>query len=160
MNNKRKIIAVSEIVGVAILLGMSIAMYSVVQFMVFSYPFEPSTPSVNLVGSINNNELSTGTGNERTISIGHFGGESISIDSKILIRVNNSDEKNFTARNKIISNSKNPELWDIGEIVLINESDVCENSNTCLINALIHVTIIDVKTNSVVMMGYIQGGNP
>jgi len=41
MNIKRKKAAVSEVVGVVVLLGMSIAMYSVVQFMVFSYPFEP-----------------------------------------------------------------------------------------------------------------------
>ncbi len=69
------------------------------------------------------------------------------------------EQNSMVSRNKIISNSKNPELWDIGEIVLINESDVCENSNACLINALVYITIIDVKTNSVVMMGYIRGGN-
>ncbi len=148
MKIKRKKIAVSEIIGVTLLLGMSIAMYSVVQFMVFSYPFSPSTPSVNLVGSIDGNK----------ISIGHYSGESISIDAKIIIRVN-SDQDTFIARNNITSNSINPDLWDIGEFVLINESDFHNYSSGYLTNALVHVTIVDVETNSVVMMSNIQEGS-
>ena len=151
MKIKRKKIAVSEIIGVTLLLGMSIAMYSVVQFMVFSYPFSPSTPSVNLVGSVDGNK----------ISIGHYSGESISIDAKIIIRVN-SDQKTFIARKNITSNSINPDLWDIGEFVLINESDFNSVSTYkvgFLKDAKIHVTVIDVETNSVVMMGYIQEGS-
>jgi len=149
MKNKRKKIAVSEIIGVTLLLGMSIAMYSVVQFMVFSYPFSPSTPSVNLVGSIDGNK----------ISIGHYSGESISIDAKIIIRVNNTYEEPFIARNFTTSNSINPNLWNIGEFVLINASDFHNCPSGFLTNALVHVTIIDVETNSVVMMGYIQEGS-
>ena len=150
MKIKRKKIAVSEIIGVTLLLGMSIAMYSVVQFMVFSYPFSPSTPSVNLVGSIDGNK----------ISIGHYSGESISIDAKIIIRVN-SDQKTFIARKNITSNSINPDLWDIGEFVLINESDFNSVSTYkvgFLKDAKIHVTVVDVETNSVVMMSNIQEG--
>jgi hypothetical protein len=149
MKIKRKKIAVSEIIGVTLLLGMSIAMYSVVQFMVFSYPFSPSTPSVNLVGSVDGNK----------ISIGHYSGESISIDAKIIIRVN-SDQETFIARNFTTSNSINPELWDIGEFVLINESDfITKYPVGFLKDARVHVTVIDVETNSVVMMGYIQEGS-
>jgi hypothetical protein len=151
MKIKRKKIAVSEIIGVTLLLGMSIAMYSVVQFMVFSYPFSPSTPSVNLVGSVDGNK----------ISIGHYSGESISIDAKIIIRVNSGQEP-FIARNNITSNSINPDLWDIGEFVLINESDfnsVSDYKVGFFKDARIHVTVIDVETNSVVMMGYIQEGS-
>ena len=148
MKIKRKKIAVSEIIGVTLLLGMSIAMYSVVQFMVFSYPFSPSTPSVNLVGSVDGNK----------ISIGHYSGESISIDAKIIIRVN-SDQVTFIARNNITSNSINPDLWDIGEFVLINDTDFKYFTPDYLTNALVHVTVIDVETNSVVMMGYIQEGS-
>jgi len=147
MKIKRKKIAVSEIIGVTLLLGMSIAMYSVVQFMVFSYPFSPSTPSVNLVGSIDGNK----------ISIGHYSGESISIDAKIIIRVN-SDQVTFIARNNITSNSINPDFWDIGEFVLINDTDFIYISPD-FTNALIYLTVIDVETNSVVMMGYIQEGS-
>jgi hypothetical protein len=161
MGIKRKKTAVSDIVGVALLLGMSIAMYSVVQFMVFSYPFSPATPSLNLVGSINENKLSTSNTGNKSISIGHFGGESISIDAKIIIRVNNTDEETFIAKNQITSNSKNPDFWNIGEIVLINESDfnIPPFKDGFLNDARVHVTVIDVKTNSVVMMGYIQGGS-
>ena len=149
MKIKRKKIAVSEIIGVTLLLGMSIAMYSVVQFMVFSYPFSPSTPSVNLVGSIDGNK----------ISIGHYSGESISLDAKIIIRVNNTYEDTFIARNFITSNSINPNLWDIGEFVLINGSDFNSTYTVGFLkDARVHVTVVDVETNSVVMMGNIQEG--
>jgi len=146
MNIKRKKAAVSEVVAVVVLLGMSIAMYSVVQFMVFSYPFQPSTPSVNLVGSINETNV---------IKIGHFGGESISIDSKIIIRIGNSDETSFIAEEHLDENfSDGDNLWEIGEFITYPLSD-----STSVSSDPIHVTIIDVKTNSVVMMGYIRGGS-
>jgi len=149
MKIKRKKSAVSEIVGVTILLGMSIAMYSVVQFMVFSYPFEPGTPSVTLVGSINESN---------NITIGHYGGESISIDAKILIKINEVDEPPFKAsdNNVKLTFTKNPsgnsDLWEIGEFLTYQPNSVPDNAS-------VHVTIIDIKTNSVVMMGYIRGGS-
>ena len=164
MKIKRKKTAVSEVIGVAVLLGISISMYSVVQYIVFSYPFEPATPSVNLIGSINENENSTkDSGEERSISIGNFGGESISIDAKIIIRINNLNEETFTfiARNHTTSNLGNPELWEIGEFILINETDLtnAKGSAVNLNESKVYVTVIDAKTNSVVMMGYIQEGN-
>ena len=153
MKNKRKKTAVTEIVGVALLLGMSIAMYSVVQVMVFSYPFQPATPSVNLVGSINEDNV---------IKIGHFGGESISIDAKIIIRTsddsttfNVSDDDNSNLYFKQ-NNLGRDDLWEIGEIVTYDLSDLTSSSTSF---DSVHVTVIDVKTNSVVMMGYIQGGS-
>ena len=143
MKGNRKKAAVSEIVGVIVLLSMSIAMYSVLQVMVFSYPFQPATPSANLVGSINENN---------DIIIGHFGGESISADSKIIIRINNLDPDTIIARGSLSPNSISPDLWNIGEFVLIKDKYLTSNS-------VVHVTIIDAKTNSVVMMGYLQGGS-
>ena len=144
MKNKRKKIAVSEIVAVIILLGMSIAMYSVVQFMVFSYPFEPTSPTLNLVGSIN----------EGKISIGHYGGESISIDSKIIITGDLNESFNASDDNYLNQNpTGRDDLWEIGEFLTYIPK------TGFLKNALIHISIIDVKTNSVVMMGYIQEGS-
>ena len=82
MKNKRKNDAVSEIIGIAILLGISISLFAVVQAIVLNYPYEPSPPSVNLVGSIEGNN----------IFIEHYGGESISLDSKILITIGGEAE--------------------------------------------------------------------
>jgi len=154
MNIKRKKAAVSEVVGVVVLLGMSIAMYSVVQFMVFSYPFEPATPSVNLVSSYNNET--------HIIKIGHFGGESISNLTKVIIRLNELTEISFnvTDNNAKLTFAQNPsppgrnDLWEIGEIVTYNLSDPTSTPIDS-----VHVTVIDVKTNSVVMMGYIKRGS-
>ena len=145
MKIKRKKIAVSEIIGVTLLLGMSIAMYSVVQFMVFSYPFSPSTPSVTLVGSINETNV---------ITIGHYGGESISTDAKIIITGGLNASFNASDDNYLNQNpSGRSDLWEIGEFLIYKPTFFVSDID------LIHVTIIDVETNSVVMMGYIQGGS-
>ena len=147
MKVKRKKSAVTEIVGVALLLGMSIAMYSVVQVMVFSYPFQPSTPSINLVGSINEDNI---------IKIGHFGGESISTDAKIIIRTDDNSTTFIVSEDDYLTQNPSPpgrdDLWEIGEFLTYPIGPTTESFNS------VHVTVIDVKTNSVVMMGYIIGG--
>ena len=44
--------AVSEVVGVILLLGITIGLFGFLNYVVFSFSFQPSAPSVNLVGSI------------------------------------------------------------------------------------------------------------
>jgi hypothetical protein len=143
MKNKRKNIAVSEIVGVAILLGISISLFSVVQTIVLAYPFEPSPPSVNLVGSINGDN----------ILIEHHGGESISLDSKILITIGDDQEPTILARDYLDSDSSNNnDKWDIGEILSYPVV-------TDLTNEFVRATVVDVETNSIIMTGVIQEGS-
>jgi len=52
MKNKRANKAVSSIVGTALLLGMAIALFSIVQILALSFPYNPNPPSVRLVGNI------------------------------------------------------------------------------------------------------------
>jgi hypothetical protein len=142
MKNIRINKAVSEIVGIAILLGISISLFVIVQTLVLSYPFEPSPPSVNLVGTING----------ENIFIEHHGGESISLDSKIIITIGDEVETNILALDYLdTESSNNNNIWDIGEIVSYP-------TNLDIANKYVSATVVDVKTNSIVMTGVIQEG--
>ena len=138
----RKNEAVSEIIGVAILLGISISLFAIVQSIVLNYPFEPSPPSVNLVGSIEGNN----------ILIEHHGGESISLESKILLRIGSQSQITILASDYLDSTTAdNDDMWEIGEILSYPLS-------VDIANKYIEATVVDVGTNSIVMTGVIQGG--
>ena len=44
--------AVSEVIGAILMVGIGVALFSILYFIVMSYPFTPSVPSVDIVGSI------------------------------------------------------------------------------------------------------------
>ena len=135
--------AVSDIVGIAILLGISVSLFALVQTIVLNYPFEPSPPTVDLVGHIENDN----------IIIEHQGGESISLDSKILISIEGQEQSSDTASDLIDPDSSdNDDLWDIGEFVSYPIT-------VDYANKYVKATVVDVETNSIVMIGILQGGN-
>ena len=141
MKNKRVNNAVTEVVGTAILLGIAIALFSVVQTVALTFPFNPPTPSAQLVGTLDDN----------TIIIKHNGGESLSLDAKIIILIDRETEIIQIADDILDnSNSNNDNLWSIGEKI----------SYTPLIditNLEVEVTVVDVISNSIVMRGILQG---
>lgn len=135
--------AVSEIVSVSLLLGISISLFSGVQLIVFSYPYEPSPPSLDLVGSID----------QENILIEHHGGESISLDAQIRVIIGSTNYISIIAKDYLDSNSSDDDdKWEIGEIVSYN-------SNINLTGIRVETTVVDKETNSIVMTGIIQGGN-
>lgn len=143
MKNKRENHAVSEIVSVALLLGISIGLFSGVQLIVFSYPYEPSPPSLDLVGSID----------QDNISIEHHGGDRISLEAQIRVIIGDANYISIKAKDYLDSNSSdNDDYWEIGEIVSYNP-------NIKLKGMRVETTIVDKETNSIVMNGVIQGGN-
>jgi hypothetical protein len=135
--------ALSDIVGIVILLGISVSLFSVVQLIVLNYPFEPSPPTVDLVGHIVNDN----------IIIEHQGGESISLDSKILISIEGQEESSDTASDLIdIDTSDSDDMWEIGEFVSYPIT-------VDYTNKYVKATVVDVETNSIIMIGVLQGGN-
>ena len=142
MTKKRLNQAVSEILGVTLLLGISISLFSCVQLIVYTYPFEPSPPSVDLFGSINHGY----------ILIEHHGGESISLDCKIKIIIGELDQISFIANDYLKSSSSDgDDFWEIGEIVAYDP-------DIDLSGVRVVIIVVDVDTNSIVMSGVIQGG--
>jgi hypothetical protein len=143
MKNKRGNQAVSEIVGIALLLGISISLFACVQYIVYAYPFEPSPPSLNLVASIDQNN----------ILIEHHGGERLSLKAQIRVIIGESNHYSIIAGDYLNSNSSdNDEYWEIGELVVYNPGLELSGKR-------IETIIVDKETKSVVMTGLIQGGN-
>lgn len=71
--------AVSEVIGVVLLLGMTIALYAVLNSNVSSFSFGSSAPSVNLVATIDEAN--------NMIYIEHNGGESLKLTTEITITI-------------------------------------------------------------------------
>ena len=73
--------AVSEVLSVALLLGITIALFGFLNYIVFSFSFEPSAPSVNLIGSISADET------YNNVVIEHNGGEPLDGNTEIIITI-------------------------------------------------------------------------
>jgi len=137
---KRKNHAVSEIIGTVMLLGIAIAMFSLVQLFAFGLLSEnPNSPSVRLVASVE----------DSNIIIVHNGGESLPLNTRILYTINGTPQDPFNAGDSIIENDPKNNLWGIGEIVKYNSEKDLESSN-------VEILVVDVKSNSVIMRTIIQ----
>lgn len=133
MYKKRANKAVTEVVGTALLLGMAIALFSLLQIITFGLPFNPTPPSARLVGTVN----------ETTIFIGHYGGEALSPETEIIFRIDGSDTPEKVGDLK-------PDLgrWNIGETVSLYYGDLSGKS--------VEVIVVDSESNSVIMMSKLQ----
>ncbi len=137
---KRNNLAVNEVLDTILLIGIAVALFSVLSFIVLTYPFEPSTPSVNIVGFVDGND----------IVLEHRGGESLDLDTEVLITVGGEKLAQNKVRDFLDDNFEDDGLWGLGEILNYTSDAIDGNQVT--------VTIIDTKSNSVVMMGTLQEG--
>ena len=142
-NKRRSNQAVSEVVGVILLLGITIGLFGFLNYVVFSFSFQPSAPSVNLVGSINITN--------HKIIIEHNGGDSLDGNTDIIVTIGNNppDQKsvsyliNHTTSltwnfNKINTDYK----WNLGETVQYIYPSGSTN---------IRVIVIDTATNTLIL---------
>jgi FlaG/FlaF family flagellin (archaellin) len=135
--------AVSEVVGVILLLGITIGLFGFLNYVVFSFSFQPSAPSVNLIGSIDikNNK----------IIIEHNGGESLDGNTDVIVTIGNKppDKENVSYLinhptsltwnfNKINTDNK----WNLGETVQYYYKSGDTN---------IRVIVIDTTTNTLIL---------
>ena len=130
--------AVSEVIGVALLLAITISLFSLLSFVVLSYPFTPSQPSVNLVGYIMDNN----------IIIEHYGGESLDDKTVVIIRINETITKINITDTDFDENDNG--FWDLGE-----KFRYFIGNN---MGEQIEVTVVDIWSNSIIMNGIIQEG--
>jgi len=146
MWSKRKNHAVSEIVGTVLLLGIAIAMFTLVQLFAFGLLSEnPNSPSVRLIASIEN-------GN---VTIYHNGGESLPSNTKILFTINDdfTNTVNITVSddNYLKESENSDKIWDIGEKVVYNVSNHPSwHTHTSSVNSVL-VMVLDTSSNSVIM---------
>jgi hypothetical protein len=132
--------AVSEVLGTVLLLGMAVSMFSLLSFTVLSYPFNPSPPSVNLVGYMGGTNNVTGKTN---VTVEHYGGESLDIITTKVIVITQETSTNVNITSSL-NDSNNNNMWDIGE-KLVYPVNVTEKQ--------VEVTVVDIKSNSIIMSG-------
>jgi hypothetical protein len=130
--------AVSEVVGVVLLLGITLTLFAVLNFYVFHFSFDPSVTSVNLIGTIDKAN--------NMIDIEHTGGESLDENTQIIITIG-SNTYNFTV-------SSHPEeiqddKWNFGETVRFHSPE-------SITNKYIQVQVVDPVKNSILLSVVLQ----
>ena len=131
--------AVSDIVGTVLLLGMTIALFSVLCVGVLSYPSSPSEPAVNLVGTINDGNL----------YLEHCGGEALDLDTKVIITIEGNPPVSVSIRvGDYLTEGANK--WSIGEGLVYPISEPIDGKQ-------VRITVVDTESNSVIMLGSLHG---
>ena len=150
-NKSRSNQAVSEVLDIVLLLGITIALFGFLNYMIFSYSFDESSPSVSLIGSIDKvNNM---------INIEHNGGESLEGNTNVIITIE-SDVYQNTSR-ELLRDVNGDNKWNIGEIVQFDYSELYspEDIEDIMDNLYIKVLVVDLSTNSLVLSGELQQGN-
>jgi len=134
---KRTNIAVSETVGTLLLLGISVSLFSVIYLSVLIVSPSPIRPSVNLICTVEKNN----------ITLEHRGGKTLDLDTEIIVTTNGTDET-LTVNDYMNNESKENGVWNIGERVVYPAGDITDLK--------VSVTVVDVYSNSVIMMAVLQ----
>ncbi len=145
--------AVSEVIGTILLLGISVTLFSIVYASFFAVDLGSSSPDVELVGSIENNNL----------TIEHLGGESLDLDTKIQLRLSDGSNVVFSAdddegngiedeNDYLPASYKSDGKWNIGEMFKLPLGDVTNFARYDPIN----LSIIDEESNSMIMWGTLK----
>ncbi|OGS40780.1 MAG: hypothetical protein A3K77_03240 [Euryarchaeota archaeon RBG_13_31_8] len=129
---------VSEIVGVIVMLGMAIALFSVVYIMAITFPFNNPSPLVRISATIQDD----------AVILLHKGGESLSPNTNIIVEINGE------VYTEIVANwyGYNGPSWNIGEKL----SSKPLGDGVKIKEA--RITVVDVITNSIIMQGTVKGG--
>ena len=134
---KRTNIAVSETVGTLLLLGISVSLFSVIYLSVLTVSPSPIRPSVNLICTVEKNN----------ITLEHRGGKTLDLDTEIIVTTNGTNET-LTVNDYMNNESKENGVWNIGERVVYPAGDITDLK--------VSVTVVDVYSNSVIMMAVLQ----
>lgn len=144
INSKK---AVTEILGTFILLMIAISLFTLVNFVVIMYPFSESVPSVNLVGAINQ---------DGHIVIKHNYGDKLSLETEIIVRIGSGSHNVIASDYSPDSSGDN--YWGIGESFVIDPSAAPISSDPIAASDYVGITVVDIESNSVIMMADLQKG--
>jgi len=134
--------AVSEVIGVVLLLGITISLFAILNTFVFSYSFNPAVPSVNLIGTIDK-------GNNM-INIEHNGGESLEGNMNIFIAIGSHVYQNTSSQLLLDMNADNK--WNFGETVQFQSPEP-------ITNKYIQIKVVDPIANTIILSVVLQQGS-
>jgi FlaG/FlaF family flagellin (archaellin) len=143
MKNNRGIEAVSEVIGTMLLLGMAVSLFMIVYVSVLTTSSSPPSPSSNIISHVDGD----------SIIMEHYGGDQLNLDTKIMITIDNTIiETTLEDIGSSLSwDSNNDGQWGMGEKLIYSKDGLS------LEGKQISLSIVDVESNSVVMMGTLQG---
>ena len=135
MKIKKNNYAISEMLGSVLLLLIAVTSFVVIHANVLFNPNLDDQTFVTIVGEIKG----------KNITLLHRGGESLSLQTKVTFEIGENIFNIIIGENEYLdSKFKVDGLWNIGEkLIFKQESD--------LDNLEVKVTVVDVKSNTVVM---------
>jgi len=133
--------AVSSIVGTMLLLIIAVSLFSTVYYFVLTMDVTHTTPAVNIVGAISE---------DNTLILTHFGGESIQPEDTILVNIEGTQKE--ISISTYLDDTNNNSLWDLGERIIYSPPVITNKSQ-------VEITVINKKTNSISMISTLQRGN-
>ena len=130
--------AVSEIIGILLLLSISIGIFSVVYYSILSTEPIPQPPPLDVIATIKNGNL----------TITHMGGQPIGLDTKLKVTIDNSTNEG-TIDNYLNNTEKQNYKWDMGETIVYPTGDIS--------NKQIDVKLAEPKSNSLILLVTLSG---
>jgi len=130
---------VSEMLGTVLLLLIAVSSFVIVHANMIFNPFSQDRPYTTIVG----------WKQKENIMLLHRGGESLSLQTKVKIEIDDDDPCNLVVGDYLESKFKEDGLWDIGEIFKFEYGSDLSNS-------MVRVTVFDVETNTIIMSETIQ----
>jgi hypothetical protein len=103
--------AVSEVIGVVLLLGITISLFAILNFTVFHFSFDTSVTSVNLVGTINKAQTYD------NITIEHNGGESLDGTTQVIITIGYNTNPIRRNASDLLNDLNGDNKWNFGETI-------------------------------------------
>jgi len=133
--------AVSEVLSVVLLLGITLALFGLLNYIVFSYSIEPPQPSVNLVGSINTKK--------QNITIEHNGGKTLDGKTQIIITIGSTTVTHDA--NDLLNDINNDGKWNFGESINYHYTGNIANS-------YVQTLVMDPSKNTLLLSVVLQQG--
>ncbi|MCK4364871.1 MAG: type IV pilin [Thermoplasmatales archaeon] len=137
--------AVSEVFGTLLILVISVSIFTVVYASILSIQIDRATPSVNIIGSIEDNYL----------VINHLGGKPLDLDTQVILSQGNGNTTRVNVTDYLTNEQKSNNKWDLGEKIKINLNYLDGLDGFERFSSL-DLTVVDVVSNSAVLMGNVQ----
>ena len=133
--------AVSEVIGVVLLLAITVSLFAILNFYVFHFSFGTSVPSVDLIGTIDKAN--------KTIYIEHNGGESLEGNMNIIITIGSTVYQNTS--NELLLDVNADNKWNFCEVVRFDSPE-------SLTDKYIRVMVVDPTANAILLSVVLQKG--
>ncbi|KYK23854.1 hypothetical protein AYK25_06360 [Thermoplasmatales archaeon SM1-50] len=134
--------AVSEVIGVVVLLGITISLFGVLHFFVFSLPYDASVPPVTLIGTIDKVN--------KTINIQHNGGVSLEGNISVTITIGSLVYQN--TMDELLLDLNGDNKWNFGETVQFHFTGID------ITDKYVKATVVDPIANTILVSIILQKG--